>query len=110
MAKQISSMAKQLSWLPGNHVLHSRGFVGNVLAGCSFRTSFVGFRPDYHFRSALKMSLCVEFRADEITSDDVAVEAATGKAYLHKHLDVNGRPVIVVKVQKHITGNILCVG
>lgn len=45
-----------------------------------------------------------EFRPQNLTFSDVADEAATGKAYLHKHLDVNGRPVIVVKARYHITG------
>ncbi|CAL5221135.1 g3271 [Coccomyxa viridis] len=35
---------------------------------------------------------------------DVAAEAATGKAYLHSHKDVNGRPVIVIRASRHITG------
>ena len=35
---------------------------------------------------------------------DVAQEAATGKAYLHTDTDVMGRPVIVVRVVKHVTG------
>ena len=34
----------------------------------------------------------------------MAREAATGKAYLHSHLDVTGRPVIVVRAAKHLTG------
>lgn len=42
-------------------------------------------------------------RADDITEASVAVEAATGKAYLHSSPDVHGRPVIVIRVQKHIT-------
>ena len=36
--------------------------------------------------------------------EHVADEAGSGKAYLHTHPDVNGRPVIVVRVSKHITG------
>lgn len=36
--------------------------------------------------------------------EHVADEASSGKAYLHTHPDVNGRPVIVVRVSKHITG------
>jgi hypothetical protein len=35
---------------------------------------------------------------------DVAKEAATGKAFLHNHLDVSGRPVIIVRAAKHVTG------
>ena len=42
-------------------------------------------------------------RADEITEASVAAEAATGKAYLHSRTDVHGRPVIVIRVEKHIT-------
>ena len=34
----------------------------------------------------------------------MAREAATGKAYLHSQLDVTGRPVIVVRAAKHLTG------
>ncbi len=33
----------------------------------------------------------------------MAAEAATGKAYLHSSTDVHGRPVIVIRVKKHIT-------
>ncbi|KAI7841007.1 hypothetical protein COHA_005235 [Chlorella ohadii] len=44
-----------------------------------------------------------EFGADFISWTDVAREAATGKAYLHSHLDVSGRPVIVVRAAKHLT-------
>ena len=36
-----------------------------------------------------------------MTADDVAEEAATGKAYLHEHFDSDGRPVIVVEAAKH---------
>ena len=35
---------------------------------------------------------------------DVAEEAATGKAYLHTRKDINGRPVIIVRASRHITG------
>ncbi|EFN52164.1 hypothetical protein CHLNCDRAFT_32681 [Chlorella variabilis] len=45
-----------------------------------------------------------EFGADLIEWTDVAREAATGKAYLHTHDDVSGRPVVVVRAAKHITG------
>ena len=34
----------------------------------------------------------------------VKAEAATGKVYMHDHKDKLGRPVIVVKVAKHVTG------
>ena len=43
-------------------------------------------------------------RADSITWDMVAKEAETGKAYLHKHKDVNGQPVIVIRSSLHVTG------
>lgn len=42
--------------------------------------------------------------ADSLTWTDVATEAATGKAYLHTHPDVNGRPVIIVRAARHLTG------
>lgn len=42
--------------------------------------------------------------ADFIEWTDIAREAATGKAYLHTHTDVNGRPVIIVRAAKHFTG------
>ncbi len=38
------------------------------------------------------------------TKAEVAEEAATGKAYLHTQKDVNGRPVIIVRAARHITG------
>ena len=38
------------------------------------------------------------------TEADVAKEAATGKAYLHTRKDINGRPVIIVRASRHITG------
>ena len=37
---------------------------------------------------------------------DVAAEAATAKAYLHAHRDINGRPVIVIRASRHITGKL----
>lgn len=46
----------------------------------------------------------VSCRADSITWDMVAKEAETGKAYLHKHKDVNGQPVIVIRSSLHVTG------
>lgn len=45
-----------------------------------------------------------EFGADSLTVTDVAAEAATGKAYLHTHPDVSGRPVIIVRAGRHVTG------
>lgn len=35
---------------------------------------------------------------------DVTAEAATGKAYLHTQKDVNGRPVIIIRARRHLTG------
>jgi len=46
-----------------------------------------------------------EFGVDSLQTTDVAQEAATGKAYLHTHLDVKGRPVIIVRAAKHVTGS-----
>lgn len=47
----------------------------------------------------------------------MAREAATGKAYIHTHTDRYGRPVMVVRAHKHITGGwrwwsggVICVG
>ena len=42
-------------------------------------------------------------RADALTFTDIAKEAATGKAYLHTHLDNAARPVIIVRCAKHLT-------
>ena len=42
-------------------------------------------------------------RADALTFTDIAKEAATGKAYLHAHLDNAARPVIIVRCAKHLT-------
>lgn len=55
-----------------------------------------------------KLTRMMEWRRDfmptPLTEADVAAEAATGKAFLHSHPDVNGRPVIVVRAARHITG------
>ena len=45
-----------------------------------------------------------EFGADALRTTDVAKEAATGKAYLHTTTDVQGRPVVVVRASKHVSG------
>lgn len=45
-------------------------------------------------------------RVDDITEQAVAAELASGKAYLHTAKDVNNRPVIVIRVQKHVTGKL----
>jgi len=47
-----------------------------------------------------------EFRVDEITDAMIAAEAATGKAVLCEHCDVNGQPVILVRVDRHVTGSV----
>ena len=52
----------------------------------------------------MMMSWRKEFMPRPLTADDVALEALTGKAYLHSHTDVNNRPVIVVRASRHITG------
>jgi len=44
-----------------------------------------------------------DFRVDDITEHTVSSEKATGKAFVHTHQDVNGRPVIIIRVEKHIT-------
>ena len=35
-----------------------------------------------------------------VTYEDISREAATGKAYLHSHVDVYGRPALVVRVAR----------
>lgn len=45
-----------------------------------------------------------DFHADDLTWEMVAKEASTGKAYLHKHKDVSGQPVIVIRSSLHNTG------
>eukprot|EP00897_Mesotaenium_endlicherianum_P007922 jgi/Mesen1/7158/ME000037S06519 len=42
-----------------------------------------------------------EFGVVGLTDDNVAQEAATGKAYLHDKADIKGRPVVVVAAAKH---------
>jgi hypothetical protein len=44
------------------------------------------------------------YSADELKTTDVAKEAATGKAFLHTALDVQNRPVIIVRACKHVNG------
>ena len=55
-------------------------------------------------RHSCNHSVANSCRADSITWDMVAKEAATGKAYLHEHTDVNGQPVIVIRSSLHKTG------
>ena len=47
---------------------------------------------------------CLACSADDLTWEMVAKEASTGKAYLHKHKDVSGQPVIVIRSSLHNTG------
>jgi hypothetical protein len=35
----------------------------------------------------------------------VQAEFATGKSYLHQHLDIYGRPVLIIESSKHSTGS-----
>lgn len=61
--------------------------------------------------AARKLVRMMEWRQDFLkgvspSEADVAAEAATGKAYLHDQKDVNGRPVIIVRASKHITGEV----
>lgn len=43
-------------------------------------------------------------RLFDLSADDVQVEYKTGKAYLHQHLDIYGRPAVVVRSCKHRIG------
>ncbi|KAL3628867.1 hypothetical protein CASFOL_027913 [Castilleja foliolosa] len=45
-----------------------------------------------------------EFGVSDLSEKSVKRVAETGKAYLHDHLDVNGRPVIIVDTSKHFPG------
>jgi hypothetical protein len=49
---------------------------------------------------AWKLRVCPQ----NLTASDVAKEAATGKAYLHRYLDNNSRPVIVIRARFHVAG------
>ncbi|KAI4342529.1 hypothetical protein MLD38_027149 [Melastoma candidum] len=42
-----------------------------------------------------------EFEVSKLTEESVEEIARTGKAYVHHHLDVSGRPVLVVVAAKH---------
>ena len=42
--------------------------------------------------------------ADTLSLTDVANEMATGKAYVHTHPDVAGRPVVVIRAARHVIG------
>ena len=43
-------------------------------------------------------------RPSDLSAESVAREMASGKAYVHKHTDKYGRPVIVVRVKRHVIG------
>ncbi|GFH29899.1 CRAL-TRIO domain-containing protein [Haematococcus lacustris] len=45
-----------------------------------------------------------DFQPDHITASQVAKEASSGKAYVHSHLDVYGRPAIVIRTRLHVVG------
>ena len=51
-----------------------------------------------------KLESFLRWRADlgEITDEDIAPSLAAGAAYVHPHLDVEGRAVIVVEIEKHV--------
>lgn len=46
-----------------------------------------------------------EFGVAELSEDSLKSIAATGKAYIHDHLDVSGRPVLIVDASKHFPGD-----
>ncbi|KAL8465518.1 hypothetical protein ACS0TY_034859 [Phlomoides rotata] len=45
-----------------------------------------------------------DFRVSELTEESIKRVSASGKGYLHKHLDVHGRPVLIVDGSKHFPG------
>lgn len=45
-----------------------------------------------------------QVRPDALSEDDVFHQISTGKGYIHDHLDLAGRPVVVVRVAKHFPG------
>ncbi|KAG9129690.1 hypothetical protein Leryth_017768 [Lithospermum erythrorhizon] len=47
-----------------------------------------------------------EFGVSNLTEDSVRKAAETGKSYLHDHLDVFGRPALIVTPSKHIPGQL----
>jgi hypothetical protein len=51
-----------------------------------------------HIQSILCTRPC---RADHITFEDVKAEYATGKSFVHEHLDTFGRPVLIIRAKKH---------
>lgn len=60
----------------------------------------------------LKLQTCLAWRKQcgmqQVTYEDIERESATGKAYLHSHPDVYGRPALVVRVAKYVVSNICC--
>jgi len=47
-------------------------------------------------------------RCRNIDPESVAREKESGKAYIHTHPDVYGRPAIVIQTSKHIIGERRC--
>lgn len=43
-------------------------------------------------------------RLFNVCHGDVALQLQTGKAYLHGCLDLAGRPTVVIRARKHISG------
>lgn len=46
-----------------------------------------------------------EFGVSELSEESVKSIAETGKSYVHDYLDVQGRPVLMVDISKHIPGD-----
>ena len=44
------------------------------------------------------------FRPDQLGPQDFGIDPASGEGYVHSEPDRYGRPVIVVRVAKHISG------
>lgn len=45
-----------------------------------------------------------QFDSRPVTKESVSAELSAGKAYVHEHTDKYGRPVIVIRAKRHITG------
>ena len=102
----------------GLHLLHiERGEGGDLSteerggAGWEAREVGAGPRRDRNLdvdAAVNKLARYLAWRADvrphELTADDVAAEAATGKAYLHPFPDAAGRPAVVIRCAKHVIG------
>lgn len=54
--------------------------------------------------AAAKLEKFLRWRAEvgDITDDDIASSVEAGAAYVHPHLDVEGRAVIIVEIAKHV--------